>query len=32
LAQADVTILSAGSAEYHGRQLLRVIRNQGWHE
>jgi len=31
-AQADVTILNAGSAEYHGRQLLRVIRNQGWHE
>ncbi|MCK1268048.1 ribose 1,5-bisphosphokinase [Bradyrhizobium sp. GM2.2] len=30
--QADVTILNAGSAEYHGRQLLRVIRNQGWHE
>ncbi|MDQ8731207.1 phosphonate metabolism protein/1,5-bisphosphokinase (PRPP-forming) PhnN [Bradyrhizobium daqingense] len=31
-ARADVTILNAGSAEYHGRQLLRVIRNEGWHE
>jgi ribose 1,5-bisphosphokinase len=31
-AHADVTILNAGSAEYHGRQLLRVIRNEGWHE
>ena len=31
-AQADVTILNAGSAEYHGHQLLRVIKNQGWHE
>lgn len=28
-AQADVTILNAGSAEDHGRQLLRVIRDQG---
>ena len=27
-AQADVTILNAGSAEYHGRQLVRVIRNE----
>jgi ribose 1,5-bisphosphokinase len=27
-AQADVTILNAGSAEYHGCQLVRVIRNQ----
>ena len=27
-AQADVTILNAGSAEYHGRQLVRVIRNR----
>ncbi|MEK9279305.1 MULTISPECIES: phosphonate metabolism protein/1,5-bisphosphokinase (PRPP-forming) PhnN [unclassified Bradyrhizobium] len=31
-AQADVTIVNAGSAEYHGRQLVRVIRNEGWHE
>ncbi|MCK1738950.1 phosphonate metabolism protein/1,5-bisphosphokinase (PRPP-forming) PhnN [Bradyrhizobium sp. 138] len=31
-AHADVTILNAGSAEDHGRQLLRVIRNQGWQE
>jgi ribose 1,5-bisphosphokinase len=31
-AQADVTILNAGSADYHGRHLLRVIRNESWHE
>lgn len=31
-ANADVTILNAGSADYHGRQLVRVIRNQAWHE
>lgn len=31
-AIADVTILNAGSAEYHGRHLLRVIRNESWHE
>ncbi|MGC0321265.1 ribose 1,5-bisphosphokinase [Bradyrhizobium sp. USDA 326] len=31
-AQADVTILNAGSVDYHGRQLVRVIRNEGWHE
>ncbi|WP_256807339.1 phosphonate metabolism protein/1,5-bisphosphokinase (PRPP-forming) PhnN [Bradyrhizobium sp. Bra64] len=31
-AGADVTILNAGSAEHHGRQLVRVIRNEGWHE
>ena len=31
-AQADVTILNAGSADYHGRQLVRVIRNEGWDE
>lgn len=31
-AHADVTILNAGSAEYHSRQLVRVIRNEGWHE
>lgn len=32
VAHADVTILNAGSAEYHGRQLVRVIKNEGWHE
>ena len=31
-AQADVTILNAGSAEYHSRHLLRVIRNECWRE
>lgn len=31
-ANADVTILNAGSADYHGRQLVRVIRNEGWHD
>ncbi|WP_426409903.1 phosphonate metabolism protein/1,5-bisphosphokinase (PRPP-forming) PhnN [Bradyrhizobium ganzhouense] len=31
-AQADVTILNAGSADYHSRHLLRVIRNESWHE
>ena len=31
-AQADVTILNAGSAEYHSRQLVRVIRNECWQE
>ncbi|RXG98911.1 phosphonate metabolism protein/1,5-bisphosphokinase (PRPP-forming) PhnN [Bradyrhizobium vignae] len=31
-AQADVTILNAGSADYHGRQLVRVIRNEGWQD
>ena len=31
-AQADVTILNAGSADYHSRQLVRVIRNEGWRE
>ncbi|OAF11588.1 phosphonate metabolism protein/1,5-bisphosphokinase (PRPP-forming) PhnN [Bradyrhizobium neotropicale] len=29
-AQADVTIVNAGSAEYHGRHLVRVIRNECW--
>ena len=29
-ANADVTILNAGSADYHSRQLVRVIRNEGW--
>lgn len=32
VSPADVTILNAGSAEDHGRQLLRVIRNDGWQE
>lgn len=31
-ANADVTILNAGSADYHSRHLLRVIRNESWHE
>ncbi|MGL9620347.1 phosphonate metabolism protein/1,5-bisphosphokinase (PRPP-forming) PhnN [Bradyrhizobium sp. U531] len=31
-AQADVTILNAGSADYHGRQLVRVIKGEGWQE
>ena len=31
-AGADVTILNAGSADYHSRHLLRVIRNECWHE
>src|SRR4051812_24173789 len=31
-AHADVTILNAGSAEYHSRQLVRVIKNECWHE
>ncbi|WP_426613244.1 phosphonate metabolism protein/1,5-bisphosphokinase (PRPP-forming) PhnN [Bradyrhizobium sp. McL0616] len=31
-AAADVTILNAGSADYHGRQLVRVIRNQCWRD
>jgi ribose 1,5-bisphosphokinase len=31
-AHADVTILNAGSADYHSRHLLRVIRNECWHE
>ncbi|MCK1391886.1 phosphonate metabolism protein/1,5-bisphosphokinase (PRPP-forming) PhnN [Bradyrhizobium sp. 1] len=29
---ADVTILNAGSADYHSRHLLRVIRNECWHD
>lgn len=31
-ASADVTILNAGSADYHGRQLVSVIRNECWRE
>lgn len=31
-AQADVTIVNAGSADYHARQLVRVIRNEGWRD
>ncbi|MDA9510148.1 ribose-phosphate pyrophosphokinase [Bradyrhizobium sp. CCBAU 11386] len=31
-SQADVTILNAGGADYHSRQLVRVIRNEGWRE
>ncbi len=29
---ADVTIVNAGNADYHSRQLVRVIRKEGWHE
>ncbi|HXH46975.1 MAG TPA: phosphonate metabolism protein/1,5-bisphosphokinase (PRPP-forming) PhnN [Bradyrhizobium sp.] len=29
---ADVTILNSGSADYHGRQLVRVIRNECWQD
>jgi ribose 1,5-bisphosphokinase len=31
-AGADVTIVNAGSADYHGRHLVRVIRNECWRE
>jgi ribose 1,5-bisphosphokinase len=31
-AQADVTILNAGSADHHSRELVSVIRNQGRQE
>jgi ribose 1,5-bisphosphokinase len=31
-AAPDVTIVNTGSAEYHARQLVRVIRNEKWHE
>ncbi|MCP3462859.1 phosphonate metabolism protein/1,5-bisphosphokinase (PRPP-forming) PhnN [Bradyrhizobium sp. CCGUVB23] len=31
-AHADVTIVNAGSADYHSRQLVRVIRNECWRE
>lgn len=31
-ADVDVTIVNAGSADYHSRQLVRVIRNECWHE
>ena len=31
-APADVTIVNAGSAEYHGRHLARVIRGECWSE
>lgn len=31
-ANADITILNAGSADYHSRHLVRVIRNEGWRE
>ena len=31
-AQADVTILNAGSADHHSRELVRVIKNQGRHD
>ncbi|MBI5260407.1 MAG: phosphonate metabolism protein/1,5-bisphosphokinase (PRPP-forming) PhnN [Bradyrhizobium sp.] len=31
-AAPDMTILNAGSAEYHSRQLLRIIRDERWCE
>ncbi|MGY8684517.1 phosphonate metabolism protein/1,5-bisphosphokinase (PRPP-forming) PhnN [Bradyrhizobium sp. UFLA05-153] len=31
-AHADVTIVNAGSADYHSRQLVRLIRNECWRE
>ena len=31
-ALADITIVNAGSADYHGRHLVRVIRGECWHE
>ncbi len=31
-ANADITIVNAGSADYHSRQLVRVIRNECWRE
>ena len=31
-ASADVTIVNAGSPDYHGRQLVRVIRNECWRD
>lgn len=30
-ADADVMIVNAGSADYHSRQLVRIIRNECWH-
>jgi ribose 1,5-bisphosphokinase len=31
-AAPDVTIVNTGSAEYHSRQLVRVIRDEKWHD
>lgn len=31
-ANADVTIVNAGSADYHSGHLVRVIKNEGWRE
>jgi ribose 1,5-bisphosphokinase len=31
-ANADVTIVNTGNADYHSRQLVRVIRNECWRE
>jgi ribose 1,5-bisphosphokinase len=31
-ASVDFTIVNAGSADYHSRQLVRIIRNECWHE
>jgi len=29
-AAPDATIVNTGSAEYHARQIVRVIRNEKW--
>ena len=31
-ANADVTIVNTGNADYHSRQLVRIIRNECWRE
>lgn len=31
-AAPDVTIVNTGSAEYHSRQLVRVIKGEKWHD
>ena len=31
-AAPDVTIVNTGSAEYHALQIVRVIKNEKWHE
>ena len=29
-AKPDVTIINVGSAEYHARQLVRIIKGERW--
>jgi ribose 1,5-bisphosphokinase len=31
-AAADATIVNVGTAEYHARQLMRIIRGEKWHD